>query len=339
MRRDVLDATVFLAGPPLLKRQLFLIDRAEVDRRVPLKTAGPQKADLANQRSDHAPRAVLRAVSLKSRGGELDSSVGTAWVGIADGAYRVQPLVSQTELMSHRKAFGVGKVGGRGDRPQVVWAGDGDSDLGGSSGASGRQKTLNRLFGAEVETHFLQSDKDFSDGAFIFEQLRSHLVANFLSGEAISSHRPLVIEVCGATGGRRDHERANFEECLRFVAQCPVPLILLLQPDTVLFNCPLGVEAEEERCSFGLLAHGGDRTGSLNCWGQVAGRTVEVSHAEQAVIHLSGVRYGGAVSFQRPSHGASNMITNHSMELVPLQVGPAHAGLVFELIITGADLC
>lgn len=338
MRRDVLDAAVFLAGPALLHRRLFLRDRATA---VPvgecLENLTRHPAEVASQNPEGTPKAVLRVKASAPSLAEADAHVETAWVGIADGAYRVQPLVRQTRLRHREKDFErVGWAGAEAQLPQVVWAGDGDSEPSGAARGSERAQMLTRLFGADVSEHVLQPDKDLSDGAFVFERLRSHFDKSCLCGAASSARGVLVVEVCGGTGGRRDHERASFEECLRFVAQCSVPLVFLLQPDTVLFNCPVMIEIEEDHCGFGLIAHGPERTGRSLCTAQPRGAGGEDSRSEQAVIHVSGARYGGSVTLQRPSHGTSNVITDHALELVPLQPGASTRGLVFELIITEA---
>jgi hypothetical protein len=311
MKREPLDAVVFLAGPPVRQRTLFRA--ASADHAPVLTPAGA---------------SVLFWDDPANGGGRTagSSSVETSWIGVADGAYAAQPLLAQTGLRA--------ATSGALNQPCVIWAGDGDSGPQGPLAAERRRRALHAQFGGMVQEHDLQTSKDLSDGAYLLDQLAARIGQWAHQHTEQGSLVPFVAEVIGAFGGRRDHERAMFEECLLLISCCGWPVVLIMQPDSVLFNGPLVVQTAASGCGFGLLAHYPKSAQHMDA-ASGAGSAAKKIESSSVAVRLAGARYGGEFVLQRPSHGSSNQISGCVLGVEPQACVHQPGAAVFELILTG----
>lgn len=157
---------------------------------------------------------------------------------------------------------------------KTTWYGDGDS-LNTQS-----QEYLKR--NASMTQQHLPTNKNLSDFAQILETISSH--AHLL---------PLVIEVFGGLGGRRDHEMASIEEAKHFLALAPHGGIFCFHNELILSTLPLVVQGQKNRI-FSVF---------LN---------------KNTSIDIAGAQYSGkSVSLARPSHGLSNVVTENTLSLNP----------------------
>jgi thiamine pyrophosphokinase len=171
--------------------------------------------------------------------------------GYADGGAE-QPLAAAFESKPLRAAAA-----------ETLWVGDMDS--------------LNKIpHGAQTVT--LDRQKSVSDGAALMDLIAARM--NKLPPGNLS-----VIEIVGATGGRRDHEWANIAEIHHAFRALP-NVVIIVQPSIILFGP-----------STQLTIEGYPKGSPLSCF------TSDPDHE----LVLEGLEYSGKYCMRRPSSGLSNV--------------------------------
>jgi thiamine pyrophosphokinase len=130
-----------------------------------------------------------------------------------------------------------------------------------------------------VEQIILNQQKDYSDFSLILDQLQ----------EKYGNKDVLFLEIFGGLGGRRDHEIANIEEAKWFVSKLKKGGVCFFHGGVVVTNLAIEISNCKSK-SISIFAPNGS-------------------------VEIKGCAYSGVFSFERPSHGLSNLIESEVVEI------------------------
>lgn len=157
---------------------------------------------------------------------------------------------------------------------RVFWVGDFDStaDLSGFS------------FSSDIVRHVLSPEKNLSDFAAAVDSLLAELAED----------EPVLFDVVGGLGGRRDHEVINLAEAGRVAAKRPATFVfsssVVVTSQAISVFLPVGTV-------FSLM---------VSQYGRSSG-----------CVLLDGAKYSGVIELTRPSHGLSNVMISESLRIEP----------------------
>jgi thiamine pyrophosphokinase len=176
---------------------------------------------------------------------------------------------------------------------ETLWVGDMDS--------------LNKVpEGARTVT--LERQKSVSDGAALMD-----IVAERLSKSPLE--KVAVVEIVGATGGRRDHEWANLSE-IHHVFRALPRVVIIVQPSIIVFGPSTQVIID---CYPKGLP--------LSCF------TFDPEHQ----LAMEGLEYSGKFCMQRPSTGLSNVSLGNRITIKSEAANPMELPVGWSYLVLGHD--
>ena len=160
---------------------------------------------------------------------------------------------------------------------EVFWTGDADSL---SPEHLQWLITAQQKFPESIHLQNLLPQKNISDGAALLDSL----LKNF-KGSAEFQKTPLILEIEGGLGGRRDHEWANIWEAVELAKSIPAGAMFVLK-------------SRAEGCIVATLPVALELKSGSNF-------SVFSTYQNQS-ISISGALYSGSFVLERSSHGLSN---------------------------------
>ena len=265
---------------------VFLNAPADAPAVVPLERAGKTKIETR-------PACFLQIGDIKIAGYSAafkEQQQEQDMIGFNKSALKPQVWIADGGLAHFNSLAFVGS--------KVTWMGDGDSLS--AQDALRLEKNVAEL--AMFQQVKLEANKNFSDGAAVFDAIFNVTLQEqpkTCGGGAPVF--PVVVEVHGGLGGRRDHEWVNVLEAGRFVQR-------LGQPSAVVFvgqNSGCVVSS----ASFCLEVDPG------HVFTIVDLNQVLRSGGNDVSVEVAGARYNGRLTFERPSHGLSNESCSPKVEI------------------------